>query len=203
LMSLRPSDGDAQLTIVGQFEFSASRCELPDVTECYNLRIIIPNSFPQDAAKVYELDGRIPKDGDFHVNPDGSLCLGSPLRVLLGINSYLPLESFVKNNLVPYLYAVSLKLNNGGQFFMGELDHGEKGVVSDYMELLNVDSASSVKKALTLTSMKKRIANKKPCPCNCGKRLGKCKLRFTINKLRKRAPRAWFSKHISNLNSQM
>jgi hypothetical protein len=96
---------------------------------------------------------------------------GPPLRVLLGINSYLPLESFVKNNLVPYLYAVSLKLNNGGQFFMGELDHGEKGVVSDYMELLNVDSASSVKKALTLTSMKKRIANKKRALVTVGRDL--------------------------------
>lgn len=202
-MSLRPSGEGVQLTIVGQFEFRASRGGLPDVTECFNLEIIIPNSFPQDSAKVYELDDRIPKNGDFHVNPDGSLCLGSPLRVLLGVNNKLPLESFVQNNLVPYLYAVSLKLNIGGRFFMGELDHGEKGIISDYMELLNVDSAISVKKALILTSMKKRVANKKLCPCNCGKRLGKCKMRFAINNLRKRAPRAWFSKHISNLNSQM
>ena len=85
---------------------------------------------------------------------------------------------------------------------MGELPHGKNGIIEDYMQLLNLRSHSSVKEALQLMSQKKRIANKKTCPCQCGKRLGKCETRHKINNLRKLMPRSSLLKHewfINNL----
>ena len=36
------------------------------------------------------------------------------------------------------------------------------------------------------------VANKKPCPCGCGVRLGRCNKRFILNRYRNLAPRRWF-----------
>jgi hypothetical protein len=46
--------------------------------------------------------------------------------------------------------------------------------------------------ALHLLGIKKRLANKQPCPCDCGKRLGQCRFNGTIRKFRRLASRSWF-----------
>jgi len=43
-----------------------------------------------------------------------------------------------------------------------------------------------------LTAMKKRQANKHPCPCGGGKRLGRCH-HSSVNNLREQLGRGWFS----------
>ena len=44
---------------------------------------------------------------------------------------------------------------------------------------------------LCLTGMKKRVANKHPCPCGSGRRLGRCHCR-RVNHLRRTIGRTWF-----------
>ena len=200
LMSLRPTGEGVKYCFEGKFEFRAQRPGWDKIEESFKLKIEILNTFPKKSPRVFEIDHRIPLTREFHVNPDKSLCLGSPLRVLLSIKQDFPLRSFIDNCLVPYLYAVSVKLIKGGKFLMGELEHGESGVISDYMDLMGLNDEGVVKQALILVSMKKRTANKKHCPCCCGKRLGKCRTRIKINQLRSVVARSWFSRHAVNLN---
>ena len=54
----------------------------PEIIDSFELIIIVPTSFPRELPKVTEIANRIPRDGNHHVNPDGTLCLGSPLRLL-------------------------------------------------------------------------------------------------------------------------
>lgn len=198
-MALRPAKGNS-LILKGDFQFIAKSEDGPEIKDSFDLRIEIPLGFPKKIPKVWELNNKIPrtKDSEYHINPDDSLCLGSPLRLLDKISRNGTLIGFTETCLVPFLYAVSIKLQKGGDFYMGELAHGLPGILDDYKDIFGIEGNENIIKALELMGTKKRIANKALCPCSCGKRLGKCKLRFVINRLRKTASRSWFKNHAKN-----
>lgn len=179
----------------GNFSFKAAIYCGAEIEDRYKLEIIVPEKFLQALPVVKEIGGKIPRNGDFHVNKDGSLCLGSPLRLLGKIYISPSLSGFACECLVPYLYAVSCKLKNDGDFAFGELAHGDQGIMDDYSHLFSLTDLSQTTQAIQLLGIKKRIANKKPCPCGCGKRLGTCSFRDKLNEFRKMAPASWF-KHM-------
>ena len=57
----------------GKFRFKASESGGNEIDDSYKLEIVVPDKFPQALPKVKETGGKIPRDGNFHVNPDGSL----------------------------------------------------------------------------------------------------------------------------------
>lgn len=191
---------EAGLTLKGEFEFSASRSGLPSIMDCYALEIVVPTGFPIEVPSVTEIGGKIPRDGKHHVNPDNTLCLGSPLRLRWKLSRAPTLIGFSEDCLVPYLYSISHKLQHG-TFPFGELAHGEPGVVADYLDLFELANRDQVLHALDLLGKKKRFANKQSCPCGCGKRLGVCSYRLTMIELRKLAGRPWFRQHLATLGS--
>ena len=190
LMAVRPVN-DGLITLAGDFEFRASY-DGDLVHDSFELIISVPENFPRALPQVSELGKRIPKGGGYHVNYDGTLCLGSPLRLLLKLGETGNLLGFAQSCLIPYLFAISKKLKEGGQLVFSELDHGDPGVIKDYMDIFGLKTDAQVNEALVALTMKKRRANKGPCPCRCGRRLGKCKLNKKIRSLRKLASRAWF-----------
>lgn len=194
-MSIAPSR-DRPVNLIGMFKFSA---QIPNgicISDSYYLRISIPEQFPRDIPKAEELNQVIPRDGNHHVNPDGTLCLGSHLRLLTEVSLYPTLLGFAERCLVPYLYAISHKIKYGGEFIFGELSHGSQGLIDDYRILFGLDIRERVKDVLFLLTTKKRLANKLICPCGCGLRLGKCKLHYRINEFRKLASRSWFRANV-------
>lgn len=196
-MSTAPCS-DAGVCLRGKFRFKASVSGSDEIDDSYKLVIVVPEKFPQAIPKVKETGGKIPRDGNFHVNPDGTLCLGSPLRLLRKVHNAPNLTGFADKCLVPYLYAVSYKLMHGGDFVFGELAHGDQGIVEDYSVMLGLKKRHQVTQAIQLLGIKKRIANKKPCPCGCGKRLGACQFHHKLNEFRKMAPLSWFKTHALN-----
>lgn len=178
----------------GIFNFTADTNKRGTIIDQYEIEILVPFNFPRSVPVVRETKGKIPKNGDFHVNPDGSLCLGSPLRLLSLVNSNSNLVAFAEKCLIPYFYAVSIKLKYGDDFMFGELDHGNAGALDDYSLLLGLEEDSQIIQAFQLMGLKKRVGNKKTCPCGCGKRLGRCSFHVIVNTYRKMAPRSWFRK---------
>lgn len=189
---------DAGVYLRGKFRFKANVAGGEVIEDGFKLEIFVPEKFPRALPKVKETGGRIPRDGNFHVNPDGSLCLGSPLRLIKKIHNSQSLSGFAGKCLVPYLYAVSYKLRNGGDFIFGELAHGDQGIMDDYSYMLGLKERSQITKAIQLLSVKKRIANKRYCPCRCGKRLGACSFHNKLNEFRQMAPVSWFKAHSFN-----
>lgn len=190
-MAVRPSGGQ-DLRLKGQFVFAAHHPTEGDVQDCFVLEISVPAAFPRDLPKVTETGGRIPRTGDYHVNPDGSLCLGSPLGLLLKISTAPSLPGFAEKCLVPYLFAIVRKLKSGGPMLFGELGHGATGLFLDYAYLFRLRTSEQAKYALKLLGMKKRRANKYPCPCGCRKALGRCNFNRRLNTFRLLASRSWF-----------
>lgn len=198
-MTLDPT-GSGGIRLSGLFRFSAS-CpgDKVAIEDEFQIAIEVPQGFPRDIPVVFETGGRIPRVPEFHVNSDGSLCLGSPLRLLAIVTGCPSVLGFVDRALVPFLFAVSKSLTSGRSFPFGELPHGAPGILADYQAMLGLTTGSQVKQALWALSLKKRIANKHPCPCGCGLRLGTCRLRLKLNLLRNAASRAWFAREAKNL----
>jgi hypothetical protein len=187
------------IELSGNFEFSAQPENEIRITESYSLQIQVPAKFPSETPVVFETGGKIPRTGDFHVNPDGSLCLGSPLRLLFLLSKSPSLQGFTQLCLVPYLYAVSYKIQYGKDFVFGQLAHGTPGELDDYMNLFGLRSITQAALALKYLGMKKRRANKLPCPCGCGRRLGVCRFNFFLRDFRMVLERKDYRKLFANL----
>jgi hypothetical protein len=188
-MSIQPSHGEG-LALEGFFELNHAAEGHPAVTDSYRLRIDVPSSFPQELPFVTELDGKIPHNEDYH-NGGGRLCLGSPLRLMLELQKDPDIHAFSQRLIVPFLYAMSLKLKYSTPFVFGELRHGVNGELDDYRELLGLEHNDQVIYALQCLLKKKRLANKMTCPCGCRRRLGQCNLNTVISNLRKMLPKDW------------
>ena len=206
-MKVRPGSEDL-LCIAGTFKFAAEHPMEGEVEDAFRLQILIPSDFPKRLPLVHEVVGRIPGPGHpdqkkYHVNEDGTFCLGSPLRLKLSLSRNPTLSEFAENCIVPYLFAVSRKLKNGGEFAFGELAHGNEGALADYMDLLRLSSEQQVLLSLRLLGMKRQEANKQPCPCFCGKRLGRCPYRFHLNNLRRALGRSYVCAEADNISKYL
>jgi hypothetical protein len=194
-MAIRPA-ADTYLRLKGTFEFIATHAQHGDVHDAFELQIDVPRALPRELPKVIETGGKIPRSGSYHVNGDGTLCLGSQLRLLLKLSKAPTLAGFADSCIIPYLFAVSHKLRHGGKLIFGELDHYSKGMLADYELLFGLAAPKQARYALELLGMKKRIANKLPCPCGCGIRLGKCRFNRRILRFRSLASRGWFKRQV-------
>ena len=192
-MSIKPNGSVAKdLKLEGKFDFTGESKKYGKITDCYHLKILIPLTFPNEIPVIYETGGRIPRNQKYHINSDGSLCLGSRLRILLEISKNLSFTNFISNCLVPYLFAVSYKLSHGGKFVFGELKHGPDGELEDYIQLFGLKTKQQAQLTLKYLGMKKRKANKLLCPCGCGNRLGQCPFNKKLKQFRELASRNWF-----------
>lgn len=199
-MGLRPS-ADGKIILRGEFVLCATwGGEI--ISEPYDLKIVIPKEFPGDLPKVYDLVKKIPrtKERVYHVNGDDSLCLGSPLRLMMLLKQQPDLSGFSDLCLIPYLFAITKKLREGGPLIFSELAHETPGLIQDYRELLGLSAAADISYALSLAGARKRLANKKSCPCGCGLSLGRCDFHHRINDLREVASRPWFRRESEQLH---
>ena len=190
-MAVKPSSSPGT-SLQGTFDFTACKVGFPDITDSFRLRIEVPHLFPRELPVITELGGRIPHHSSYHVFSNGALCLGSPMRLLALLSQHPTLNGFAKQCLIPYLYAISHKLKFGGDMPFGELHHGGRGVLEDYALLFRLKRTDQALRALKLLGMKRRLANKLSCPCDCGTRLGRCCFNRTLAKYRQLASRRWF-----------
>lgn len=187
------------LCIEGDLGFRAVKEGFEEISETFSIRIEVPPEYPQVLPKAFETAMRIP--ADYHKFTDGSLCLGSPLRLRILISRDPTLTGFVESLLVPYLYNW-IHLEQHQVLPVGQLDHGGPGLIVDYREIFQVEGAKACVSALQLLGLHKRIANKLPCYCGSSRRLGKCH-NHVLGPLRKVAPRREFHEQLRRLLRQL
>ena len=193
-LSIRPHSGSG-VVIAGDLAFRACFDGHEEIIDSYDIQISVPDGFPRELPTAKALGGRIPRN--FHTDPDKSLCLGSPIRLRMAIGDCRTVPKFIEKCLVPFLYGYSYKERHGVLPF-GELAHGQKGIIDDYRGLFHLDNKNACIEMVGLAAMKKRSANKKPCPCGSGRRVGKCHNRV-INRLRRRLGRLFFRAECARL----
>ena len=191
-MSLLPAHG-TDTVFEGRLDYRAGPSGNVTIEDSYNLRVSVQADRPHGLPRVCEIGGRIAHTADNHINPDGSLCLGSPLHVRVEAGREPTLLAFIDRCVIPFLYAASQRAAGDEGFAFGELPHGESGLLQDYEEAFGVQGVEEVSKVLQLLAKKRRIGNKESCPCGCGCRLGRCGLHVRLNRYRAVAPRSFFA----------
>ena len=187
-LRLQPTKNNETI-IAGTLAFSARTRGQSLVSDRYEISISVPSNYPRAIPAVREAAMRIPRD--FHKVDSGHLCLGSPTRLRLILAETPSLHSFVERCVIPYLYGYSI-LESGGLLPFGELSHGTRGLRDDLAAMLGIENHLVLLGFVRLLAKKKREANKLPCPCGSGMRLGSCHNR-KLNTLRQKLGRGWFS----------
>jgi hypothetical protein len=186
-LRLVPFRGEG-LKLAGTIMFSAKPRTLEALTDEYHVEITVPPEFPRAVPAVRETAGRIPLA--YHTLADGTLCLGSPTRLRLIASESRFLTRFVERCVIPYLYGRSYFEKHGVMPF-GELAHGDEGIRQDLVAIFGVQGRGDPDEFVRLAAMRRREANKQPCPCGDGRRLGRCHNR-RVNALRSRLGMQWF-----------
>lgn len=182
-----PTDS-GRIELAGILNFAMDADGKAAIEDAYKIKISVPSTFPVGLPKAWETAGRIPME--HHRFPrDGSLCLGAPMRLSMIVTEEPSLLVFVEKCLVPYLYSYSY-LQKYGEMPFGELAHGLEGIIDDLESQFGIKVAD-VPAFFHLGSLPRRVANKSPCPCGSGKRLGKCH-NNKMNELRNHYGREWF-----------
>lgn len=185
------------ITLEGQVAIHAQLPGANVIDEEFSIRIEIPASFPKKLPKVFETAEDFVRDPDYHTYQDGSLCLGSDIRLLQVCAENQNIFVFFEKVVVPCLYSISHKLKYGTSPY-GELGHGEVGLIDDYEKLFGLDGKQAVLLAIKALSKRYREANKLKCPCGCALRLGRCDFRLGLNKFRYLAKRSWFDNYLKS-----
>lgn len=186
-----------QVIIEGDYDISAQMEGKRQIRTTYSLKLLISDDYPRTPPKVFEIEGRIPKTLEYHINHDGAFCLGSILKVKSILFERPDLTSFSERLLTPFLYSITYKILFNS-FPYGDLKHYEAGLIEDYEQMFDVKGKPNVLKVLLALSHRKRHSNKLSCPCSCGKKLGNCDYRFSLKKWRKLERRRWFKNHLAN-----
>ncbi len=168
------------------------------VDEVYAVELWIPSDYPHSVPLVFETGGRIPRS--FHHLASGALCLGSPTTLRLVLDEYRTIGGFIDAVVLPYLYGHACHVRSGVMPF-GELEHGAAGLERDLRRVFGMPHRADVLRLLHLAGLRRRHANKYPCPCGSGVRLGRCH-HLQVNALRRRVGRRWWRQQTDALLRQ-
>lgn len=186
----------------GEYRVHAHMDNFPTVDETYQLDIECASN-RIGSIQVLETGSKIPQESEYHVNPDGSLCLGSPISLQMNCGgSCASLSVFAEKCITPFLYSITLVLE-GYDFPYGELPHGKEGLFVDYMAKFGANNKRQVVSILESLAKKKRVANKRMCPLGCGVLLGKCAYRNELNRWRTILPRSSFREELRNFDHEL
>lgn len=144
-----------------------------DEDDRYNLKIDINNTV--DFPRVYELDDRIPKKADRHINADYSMCFTTKANELILIKTKVKdLILFFNLVLIPYLLNNSFyEINKYYKF--GEYTHNHHiSTYETYCDILNIDNFDLISTILYQASQGRKIRPNEICYCGSQKKIKKC-----------------------------
>lgn len=143
----------------------------------FGIELELPDNYPVSMPYVREIEGRIPKIIDRHINSNGTACLFFRDEEHKYYNKNTSIIEFIQ---IPvynfFLSQAYFELKN--KWLFGERHHGPAAVWEYYAEELETDDIDSIGRFLFLLASEK-INVKLPCYCGSNKPLRFCH----INKL--------------------
>ncbi len=170
--SLKLLSDDKELIIEGEW-LVFGEISLLEILE---IRIIVPNEYPEQAPKVWEISNKFHKSPDTHFNVsegmDGSACL------FLMAERYekLPIGTTFKtflNGPVKEFFFSQVYFKETGIWPFGEWPHGAEGVYKYYANKFETQNIKLIYKLLEYLTIKQSRRNFM-CPCGKNKKYRKC-----------------------------
>lgn len=138
----------------------------------YQVRIHIPDDYPQEVPRVFEIGDAIPKVPDRHINPDFSACLFAPPQRWEKWPPDLGMKDFLNGPVKEFFFSQAY-FELEGKWPFGEWKHGDDGVVEYYLLKLGLKSRRQLKEILQYLPYAGALRQWK-CPCDHSRRLKQC-----------------------------
>lgn len=129
----------------------------------YQIQIVIPENYPNDVPKVYEVGNLIVRVPDNHINYDGSVCLFAPPQRWEKWPLNSGIDILINGPIKEYFFSQAYFAKTG-EWPFGEWAHGDDGTLQYYFERLKINSLSQLKEFHKLS--KYSIPSRQwKCPC--------------------------------------
>lgn len=143
-----------------------------ELVDIYKVEIHPTEYYPKLYPLVYEVGGKIPRNIDWHIYPDGHFCIGTPVEERLECSKGINLSTFISDKVISFLFSQTYRKKNG--YFFRERSHGPKGILEFYKEYFNMPGYLEVMIALNIISSGKEPKNNSKCLCNSDRKYHKC-----------------------------
>ena len=141
--------------------------------DSYKLKIVTTTDYPNQFPHVFETGGRIPINIDWHVYPDdGHCCISSIPEEILICKNGISLNSFIENQLKPYLFNQKYREVHG--FFLKERPHGNKGNIQFFIEVFQTNDLTTIVKWLIFIRQRNEPNRVSKCFCGSNQKYRKC-----------------------------
>lgn len=138
----------------------------------FDIRMELPVHYPCFEPKVFETGGRIPREPDRHINPDGDCCI-TIWEHWLATAADQSIAGYINGPLHEYFLG-QFWFEKTGRWPFGERAHGTAGLEQAYAEVLTVaNDRRQLLYHLRLLSQDWPKGHWR-CPCGSGKRLRYC-----------------------------
>lgn len=139
----------------------------------YKIKIIATTEYPSRFPYIFETDGRIPINIDWHVYPDdGHFCISSIPEEILICKYGISLNSFIENQIKPYLFNQKYREVHG--FFLKERPHGNKGNIQFFIEVFETNDLAAIVKGLIFIKQRNEPNRVSQCFCGSKQKYRKC-----------------------------
>ncbi len=132
----------------------------------FMVTILFPTDYPHAPPVLFEDQGRIKQEADWHVNNDRSLCLGPEVSELRKYMGRAHLVDWLDRSAMPFL-ANHLYKERTGNYLNGEYSHGAQGIWEYYLDEWKCSPAEVVRRLEFLSGVKVP-SRKEPCFCESG-----------------------------------
>ncbi len=141
----------------------------------YRLLITYPPEFPHRFPRVREMGYRIPRVPDRHISPDGTLCLGPPVKEALRCQNEIGSLEFVESILIPYLFnQVLFEFEPEKAFAQGWYEHFGAGIKQSYEELFPNCEWQILRDVLCGFAVGRKLSANGSCFCGSGEKFRDC-----------------------------
>lgn len=138
----------------------------------FDIRMELPVHYPCFEPKVFETGGRIPREPDRHINPDGDCCI-TVWEHWLATAADQSIAGYINGPLHEYFLG-QFWFEKTGRWPFGERAHGTAGLEQAFAEVLRVaNNRRQLLYHLRLLSQDWPKGHWR-CPCGSGKRLRYC-----------------------------
>lgn len=139
------------------------------------VQIEIPEKYPLTPPVIYEIGGELPHEPEWHINGDGSCCVGPNAKIFRLLNSLITIEGWLNIIVMPYFFDQVHKLEKG--VYKGkEYAHGSYGLIEDYKDWWKLEHDKEVIEKLKLITNWNKYPRNKSCYCGSGIKFKKCHL---------------------------
>lgn len=138
----------------------------------FEIRMLVPTTFPQDAPEVFETGDKLPKTVDRHFFLDGSFCLGIHEFWLL-TSAQTDFLAFLNGPVQSFFFS-QIYFDASGVWPFEDLSHGASGFVEAFSELFGCKPDAAVVLAVIQQYDGNRFKGHHTCACGSGEIVRKC-----------------------------